>query len=43
MIVLPATLRKQWEIELEDKFDLDSTIMWVKCSCGASRSMSGAT
>ncbi len=27
MIVLPATLRKQWEIELEDKFDLDSTIL----------------
>lgn len=27
MIVLPATLRKQWEIELEDKFDLNSTIL----------------
>lgn len=27
MIVLPATLRKQWEIELEEKFNLDSTIL----------------
>ena len=27
LIVLPATLRKQWEIELEDKFDLQSTIL----------------
>ena len=27
MIVLPATLRKQWEIELEEKFDLESSIL----------------
>ena len=27
LIALPATLRKQWEIELEDKFGLDSTIL----------------
>ena len=27
MIVVPATLRKQWEIELEEKFDLGSTIL----------------
>lgn len=27
MIALPATLRKQWEIELDEKFDLDSTIL----------------
>ncbi len=27
LIALPATLRKQWEIELEDKFDLQSTIL----------------
>lgn len=27
LIALPATLRKQWEIELEDKFGLDSMIL----------------
>ncbi len=27
LIVLPATLRKQWEIELEEKFDLQATIL----------------
>ena len=27
MIVLPATLRKQWDIELEEKFDLESSIL----------------
>lgn len=27
MIVLPATLRKQWEIELEEKFNLESSIL----------------
>mgnify|MGYP000594517869 FL=1 len=27
MIALPATLRKQWEIELEEKFGLESTIL----------------
>lgn len=27
LIVLPATLRKQWEIELEEKFNLESTIL----------------
>lgn len=27
MIVLPATLRKQWEIELEEKFNLESAIL----------------
>lgn len=27
LIVLPATLRKQWEIELEEKFFLSSTIL----------------
>ena len=27
LIALPATLRKQWEIELEEKFGLESTIL----------------
>ena len=27
LIALPASLRKQWELELEDKFDLDSVIL----------------
>ena len=27
LIVLPATLRKQWEIELDEKFDIDATIL----------------
>ena len=27
LIALPATLRKQWEIELEEKFDLNTTIL----------------
>lgn len=27
LIALPATLRKQWEIELEEKFNLDSVIL----------------
>lgn len=27
LIVLPASLRKQWELELEDKFDLKSVIL----------------
>lgn len=27
LIALPATLRKQWEIELEEKFNLESTIL----------------
>lgn len=27
MIVLPASLRKQWELELDDKFDLNSVIL----------------
>lgn len=27
LIALPASLRKQWELELEDKFDLDSIIL----------------
>lgn len=27
MIVLPATLRKQWEVELSEKFDLNTTIL----------------
>lgn len=27
LIALPATLRKQWEIELEEKFDLNATIL----------------
>lgn len=27
LIVVPASLRKQWELELEDKFDLESVIL----------------
>ena len=27
LIVLPASLRKQWQLELEDKFDLESVIL----------------
>jgi len=27
LIALPVSLRKQWELELEDKFDLDSVIL----------------
>ena len=27
LIALPASLRKQWELELEDKFDLKSVIL----------------
>jgi ERCC4-related helicase len=27
LIILPASLRKQWELELEDKFDLNSVIL----------------
>ena len=27
LIALPASLRKQWELELEDKFDLESVIL----------------
>ena len=27
LIALPASLRKQWELELEDKFDLEATIL----------------
>ena len=27
LIVLPATLRKQWEVELEEKFNIQATIL----------------
>ena len=27
LIVLPATLRKQWEVELEEKFNIEATIL----------------
>ena len=27
LIALPATLRKQWEVELEDKFGKDAVIL----------------
>jgi SNF2 family DNA or RNA helicase len=27
LIALPASLRKQWELELEDKFGLESVIL----------------